>query len=232
MVFVIFWVTLFPLISQAITGTKVSVGPPAFTPFVVPLALVLVALAGIGPIISWRRATAANLRRNFTFPVAVGAAHADRGAGAHERGLASARGGDVRARRIRARDRRPGAAPRHGRAPRRHAAMSWAVSLLRAGAPQPPPLRRLHRPRRARGAADRGRRLVLVPALPRRATASRPGRRASTATRSATSGRRRARRRRRSSSAPCSPCPQGGKPVTTLDTSRCVLPSARTPPMV
>ncbi|MGO9901404.1 MAG: heme lyase CcmF/NrfE family subunit [Solirubrobacteraceae bacterium] len=72
MVFVIFWVTLFPLISEAITGTKVSVGPPAFTPFVVPLALVLVALAGIGPIISWRRATVANLRRNFSFPVAVG----------------------------------------------------------------------------------------------------------------------------------------------------------------
>ncbi len=71
MVFVIFWVTLFPLISEAITGTKVSVGPPAFTPFVVPLALVLVALAGIGPIISWRRATLANLRRNFTFPVTV-----------------------------------------------------------------------------------------------------------------------------------------------------------------
>jgi cytochrome c-type biogenesis protein CcmF len=73
LVFVIFWITLFPLISQAITGTKVSVGPPAFTPFVVPLALVLVALAGIGPVISWRRATVANLRRNFTFPVAVGA---------------------------------------------------------------------------------------------------------------------------------------------------------------
>ncbi len=72
LVFVIFWVTLFPLISQAVTGTKVSVGPPAFTPFVVPLALVLVALAGIGPIISWRRTTAANLRRNFTFPVAAG----------------------------------------------------------------------------------------------------------------------------------------------------------------
>jgi len=70
MVFVIFWITMFPLISEAITGTKVSVGPPAFTPFVVPLALILVALAGIGPLISWRRATAANLRRNFTFPVA------------------------------------------------------------------------------------------------------------------------------------------------------------------
>jgi cytochrome c-type biogenesis protein CcmF len=69
MVFVIFWVTMFPLISQAITGTKVSVGPPAFKPFIVPLALVLVLLSGIGPIIAWRRVTAANLRRNFTFPV-------------------------------------------------------------------------------------------------------------------------------------------------------------------
>jgi cytochrome c-type biogenesis protein CcmF len=74
MVFVIFWVTLFPLISQAITGTKISVGPPAFKPFVVPLALVLVALSGIGPIIAWRRVTAANLRRNFTIPVLAGLA--------------------------------------------------------------------------------------------------------------------------------------------------------------
>ncbi len=71
-VFVIFWITLFPLISEAITGTKVSVGPPAFTPFVVPLALVLVLLTGIGPMISWRRASVANLKKNFTLPVAVG----------------------------------------------------------------------------------------------------------------------------------------------------------------
>jgi cytochrome c-type biogenesis protein CcmF len=73
MVFVIFWVTFFPLISQALTGTKISVGPPAFRPFIVPLALVLVALSGIGPIIAWRRVTAANLRRNFTLPVLAGA---------------------------------------------------------------------------------------------------------------------------------------------------------------
>jgi cytochrome c-type biogenesis protein CcmF len=72
MVFVIFWITFFPLISEALTGTKVSVGPPAFRPFIVPLALVLVALAGIGPLIAWRRVTAANLRRNFTVPVLVG----------------------------------------------------------------------------------------------------------------------------------------------------------------
>jgi cytochrome c-type biogenesis protein CcmF len=71
MVFVIFWITFFPLISQALTGTKVSVGPPAFRPFIVPLALVLVALAGIGPLISWRRASVANLRANFSFPIAA-----------------------------------------------------------------------------------------------------------------------------------------------------------------
>ncbi len=72
MVFVIFWITFFPLISEAITGTKVSVGPPAFRPFIVPLALVLVALSGIGPLIAWRRVTVSNLRRNFALPVAAG----------------------------------------------------------------------------------------------------------------------------------------------------------------
>ncbi len=74
MVFVIFWVTFFPLISQALTGTKVSVGPPAFRPFIVPLALVLVLLSGIGPLIAWRRVTAANLKGSFAFPVAFAVA--------------------------------------------------------------------------------------------------------------------------------------------------------------
>src|SRR5690348_6328082 len=72
MVLVVFWITFFPLISQALTGTKVSVGPPAFRPFIVPLALILVLLSGIGPIIAWRRVTLANLRRGFVVPVAAG----------------------------------------------------------------------------------------------------------------------------------------------------------------
>ena len=46
--FVIFWGTFFPLISEAVTGTKASVGPPWFDRYTVPLALVLVLLAGIG----------------------------------------------------------------------------------------------------------------------------------------------------------------------------------------
>src|SRR4051812_4574302 len=63
--FVVFWGTFFPLISEAVTGQKAAVGPPWFDRYTVPLALVLVLLTGVGPVIAWRRATPANLRRNF-----------------------------------------------------------------------------------------------------------------------------------------------------------------------
>jgi cytochrome c-type biogenesis protein CcmF len=66
--FVVFWGTFFPLISEAVTGTKAAVGPPWFNRYTVPLALLLVLLSGIGPVIAWRRATLANARRNFLWP--------------------------------------------------------------------------------------------------------------------------------------------------------------------
>jgi cytochrome c-type biogenesis protein CcmF len=71
---VIWWGTFFPLISEALTGRRHSFGPPMFDKLTVPLALVLVLLSGIGPLIAWRRATVANLRRNFAAPLAVAAA--------------------------------------------------------------------------------------------------------------------------------------------------------------
>ncbi len=69
--FVIFWGTYFPLISEAVTGSEASVGPPWFDRYTVPLALVLVLLSGIGPVIAWRRATLANARRHFLAPTAL-----------------------------------------------------------------------------------------------------------------------------------------------------------------
>jgi cytochrome c-type biogenesis protein CcmF len=69
--FVIFWGTFFPLISEAVTGTKASVGPPWFDRYVTPLALVLVLLSGIGPALSWGRFTPAGLARTFAAPVAA-----------------------------------------------------------------------------------------------------------------------------------------------------------------
>jgi cytochrome c-type biogenesis protein CcmF len=74
MAFVVFWGTFWPLIAEALTGTRRSLGPPWFDRYTVPLALVLVLLSGIGPVIAWRRATAANARRNFVVPVGFAAA--------------------------------------------------------------------------------------------------------------------------------------------------------------
>ncbi len=70
MAFVVFWGTFFPLISEAVTGTKASVGPPWFDRYIVPLALVLVLLSGLGPVIAWRRATWSSLRRILLAPIA------------------------------------------------------------------------------------------------------------------------------------------------------------------
>jgi cytochrome c-type biogenesis protein CcmF len=66
--FVIFWGTFFPLISEAVTGTKASVGPPWFNRYTVPLALMLVLLTGIGPMLAWRRTTPARLARVLRGP--------------------------------------------------------------------------------------------------------------------------------------------------------------------
>jgi cytochrome c-type biogenesis protein CcmF len=68
---VIMWGTFFPLISEAITGTEASVGPPWFNRLVTPLALVLVLLTGIGPVLAWRRFTPAALWRVAWAPVAA-----------------------------------------------------------------------------------------------------------------------------------------------------------------
>ncbi len=74
--FVIFWGTFFPLISEAVTGKPASVGPPWFGRYVVPLALLLTLLSGIGPVMAWRRVTPAMLRRLLLIPagIAVGLA--------------------------------------------------------------------------------------------------------------------------------------------------------------
>jgi cytochrome c-type biogenesis protein CcmF len=47
--------TLYPLIVETVTGTKLSVGPPYFNAAAGPLALILVALIGVGPMLRWRR---------------------------------------------------------------------------------------------------------------------------------------------------------------------------------
>jgi cytochrome c-type biogenesis protein CcmF len=71
--FSVLWGTLFPILSEAVRGTKITVGPPFFNKVNVPLGLLLLALTGIGPLIAWRKASTANLKRQFTWPLVAGA---------------------------------------------------------------------------------------------------------------------------------------------------------------
>jgi len=68
----VLWGTLFPIISEAVRGSKITVGPPFFNTVNIPLGLLLLALTGIGPLIAWRRASVANLKRQFAAPAAGG----------------------------------------------------------------------------------------------------------------------------------------------------------------
>ena len=71
--FSVLWGTLFPILSELVQGTKVTVGPPFFNQVNVPLGLALLALTGIGPLIAWRRASLPNLQRQFAVPATAGA---------------------------------------------------------------------------------------------------------------------------------------------------------------
>jgi cytochrome c-type biogenesis protein CcmF len=68
--FATFWGTIFPIISEAVRGVKITVGPPFYNQVNVPIGLVLLALIGIGPVIAWKRATWSNLKKNFMLPLA------------------------------------------------------------------------------------------------------------------------------------------------------------------
>ena len=72
--FAVLWGTLFPILSEAVRGTKITVGPPFFNTVNIPLGLLLLGLTGVGPLIAWRRASTSNLRRQFTGPVLFGLA--------------------------------------------------------------------------------------------------------------------------------------------------------------
>jgi len=70
--FSVLWGTLFPILSEWVRGEKITVGAPFFNTVNVPLGLLLLALTGIGPLIAWRRASVANIRRQFIFPGLAG----------------------------------------------------------------------------------------------------------------------------------------------------------------
>ena len=71
MSFSVLWGTVFPMISELVRGSQVTVGPPFFNQVNIPIGLALLALTGIGPLIAWRKASPGHLRRQFLVPVGV-----------------------------------------------------------------------------------------------------------------------------------------------------------------
>ncbi len=71
--FATLWGTLFPIISEAVRGIKITVGPPFFNQVNVPIALALLFLTAVCPLIAWRKASARNLQKNFAVPAVAAA---------------------------------------------------------------------------------------------------------------------------------------------------------------
>jgi cytochrome c-type biogenesis protein CcmF len=69
---IVFWGTLYPKFTEWLAGSEVLLGPNWFTALATWVALPLLLLTGVGPLIAWRRASPANLRRQFLAPVSVG----------------------------------------------------------------------------------------------------------------------------------------------------------------
>ena len=65
--------TLFPILSELVTGAKTTFSTTTFNRVNIPLGLALLVLTGIGPLIAWRRASIPNLKRQFVAPLTGGA---------------------------------------------------------------------------------------------------------------------------------------------------------------
>ena len=61
--------TIFPMISEWVTGDKISLNAPYFERVNGPIFFALLLLMGIAPLLAWRRSAAATLLRNFAFPI-------------------------------------------------------------------------------------------------------------------------------------------------------------------
>jgi len=65
--------TLYPLILEAVTGEKISVGPPFFNSSFIPIMLPLIFLMGIGPFLSWKRADLRGILQRLMVVAAISA---------------------------------------------------------------------------------------------------------------------------------------------------------------
>ena len=66
--FFVLFATMFPTLSEALRGERLTVGPPFFNRWMMPIGLILLLLTGIGPLLAWRRSTLTNIVQQFLWP--------------------------------------------------------------------------------------------------------------------------------------------------------------------
>jgi cytochrome c-type biogenesis protein CcmF len=69
--FSIFWGSIFPLLSEAVQGSRITVGPSFYNQVTGPIFLGMIVLMGLCPLIGWRKASRENLVRNFRIPATI-----------------------------------------------------------------------------------------------------------------------------------------------------------------
>lgn len=69
--FAVIWGTIFPVLSELVQGQKITVGRGFFDQVAAPIGFALLLLTGVGPLIPWRKASFAIVRRRFLVPLAV-----------------------------------------------------------------------------------------------------------------------------------------------------------------
>ena len=74
MAFATFWGTVFPLVTELIRETKLTVGPPFYRQVNGPLLFAMMLLMGVGPLLAWRRSNTGLLLRNLLWPGVAGIA--------------------------------------------------------------------------------------------------------------------------------------------------------------
>ncbi len=64
----VMFATMFPTLSEAVTGERITVGASFFNKWMLPIGLVMLFLTGLGPLLAWRQSTVRNLRDSFLWP--------------------------------------------------------------------------------------------------------------------------------------------------------------------
>ncbi|MCS6772919.1 MAG: heme lyase CcmF/NrfE family subunit [Anaerolineae bacterium] len=72
--FTVFIGTIFPVLSEAVADTKITVGPPFYDQVAVPQLMALVVLMGVAPLLAWHKASGKAVLRQMAVPLAFAVA--------------------------------------------------------------------------------------------------------------------------------------------------------------